>query len=697
MKKKKFLNKFLSLILMVPILFIAGCKSGGGGIQVPDPNDTDLPIGVDFDGLTHTYNDYPFIGAYIFVDPGSQGIFTDGYDGDKDVTFAQLVERQYETLAKELTYRLFSVYGNDYITAPESNKQISFGDTSHKIGIAKNQIIDDNVFVLGAPTLALDGENATTTWSYLLGFIDTTVSGKEGDLLNEIRNGKPFDLTNAFVGGNTPKVVDSKIAFDNTTHVGAASWVTTFALNAHFENVEEIVLQKLLESIVGVQDNKQALINSIDHLGFVQEDYIKILECINRDIIGDGALQYDLESRNALSDTILTTGVNFKTLVEGNLTGTLKDKWMAVADEIISNVENIDVSYECFLSEDELSDMKTGTFNNKYNVDVNSYNNWLRAHEYKGYDVIIPSIVQSAIGATIDETGFVESVNKEVGEGVNIYSTLPRAQVLYMDIYTLQGTSKEEVENSQEESENPNGEPNEELGEIEYDENVDYVKLEKYLPDMNIISIVLLPNEVTGNPNKMVNGEIVPDETVTVDGFLLGSIDFAISGESGYNSTIYADFELKAKGNLVKDGENNFRSDSVEIYGDRIPENDDEAAFNVYTDLLPMDELKEDSSKKNDYLIGGYNGSKVEDYNLKSFKATTGNDGDYYVYSLKSNTDFVTYGDNGIEFDGGENYVKINFIFTEIFYESDASKTNNIVNMKVNTLLNLLAFNPEVL
>ena len=678
MKKKNILKKIFSLILLAPMFLITGCFGGGdGGLEVPDPDSSGLPIGVDFDGFTHTYNDYPFKGAYVFVDPGSQGVFTDGYDGDKDATFLELLDRQYETLAYEITYRLLSVYGDGTILT--DGKEIGFGSTSYNVNISKNQVINDGVGEI--PTeipdkLPLLGKDAITTWTTILLCEDTDP--------DDIRNN--FKLTNAVNGGH-PAINDGgEIGFDVTTNIIGVKWNLYSVSELDFDATKRLIKLIIARAVSSVDGTIEEMMGSIDHLGFTSEDYLKVLGAINNSIIGQNALNYDIESKNNLLSTF---------------DNTITASYLVAHDEIIlNNKNNLDISYKYYTSEQDIVDANVRTFNTALGVEGSPENTaWLRAHEYKGYDVIVPSIVKSAMGVTMDETDGLTVINKEVSEGVNIYSTLPRAQVLYMDIYTLQGTSKEEVENSQQESENPTNRPNEELGDMEttYDPETDYVKLEKYLPDMNIISIVLLPNEVTGNPNKMVDGQIVPDTTVTVNGFLLGSIDFAISGEEGYNSTIYADFELKAKGKYIKNGEHNFRSDSVEIYGDRIPENDDEAAFNVYTDLLPLDELKEDINKKNNYLIGGYNGSLVENYGLKGTKATTENEGEYTIYKLKTNTDFIGYDENGVMFDGGDNYVKVNFIFSEIFSDEDVGKNENLVDIKVNTLLNLLAFNPEVL
>lgn len=690
--KSKTLKKFLSLITLIPATLLAGCF--GGTIDVPDNPDINDIINTDVSGLSHTYNDYPFIGAYIFTDNGPQTLVTDGYSlTQNDVAFKDLINRQFELLAQDIAYRLYSVYGSEIAVA---EKSIGFGEdqtqTPFSVKIKKYEIIDNDIkqeVKNGAsPKYDLNnvdgfslGDNSNTTlknYSYISNFIEASGSNIYLSSLKE-----QFNLNNAIFGGQTYNYNNQSgnYEFVENSYVAQARWL----INENFsENVVNKIKLILLNTVAKLENNtsEEAALNVINHLGFTQLEKQQIVTEVLNKVIGENAISYDLQTKQALVSTINYTYQKYSSFNKES------SNLMLTAQNIQNKLNSLDLYYAYWTSAGALaSEIKTfgNEILNDSSTPENEQSNWIRAHEYKGYEFVVPSIINSAFEDGEMYNMFNNTIidsNTDGKSDVNLYSLLPRAQVLYMDIYTLQGTSKEEVENSED-------------GDVEYDEDATYVQLKKYLPDLNIISIVLLPNSVTGHPNVMVDGEFVPDESVMVNGFLLGSIDFAVSGESGYNSTMYADFEIKAKGNFIKKYEDqNFRSDVFEVYGDAIPENDTQSAFNVYTDLLPLQDLK-DGKSKDDFLIGGYDGKKVEDYDLSYVNLTTSNGGEYKLYNLKTGLDFLSFNDDGLVFDGGNNYIKVNFIFAEIFNANDTNKTNNIVNTKVNTLLNILTFNPE--
>ena len=295
---RKPISKLLSLILIALIIFIVGCGgSDSGDIKVPDPDDNDLPNDEEFDEMTHTYDEYPFLGAYVFVDPGANGQFTDGYNNDKSATFRELLDRQFETLANEITYRLLSVYGDGTIL--EDSKSIDFGSTSYKVNINKNQAIDDAVGELPAEipnNLPLLGEEATTTWTTILLCEDTDPE--------DIRNS--FELTNAILGGH-PAINDGdEIGFDTTSNIAGAKWKVAGLSN---EEIIRKIKLALLNSVAGLENNLDGNIalETIDHLGFTENDKQNILNAIQSEILGSPALAYDLDNKEAIKNTILYT------------------------------------------------------------------------------------------------------------------------------------------------------------------------------------------------------------------------------------------------------------------------------------------------------------------------------------------------------------------------------------------------------
>ncbi len=604
--KHNLFKKLLSLILLLPAFMFAGCD-----LLTIKPSDEYSGTTPD---KTHTTSGDPFLGAYVIVDPGSDAMFDDAYTG-RQQTFAQLIDRQFNVLSEEITYRLLAVYGDETAERLEE-KEITFAE-EYVLDVPKANIITDS----SAAGNLIDANNINT-WSYINSFITGT-----GDIVPNA-----FKTQNAILGGNKFVITESQ----GEATGGFSTEVNTerkWLVNA--TNIKASLELAMLKAVSGINDNKQNCINAIDHLGFTENDINNIIKAIYKDVIGENNIAEDEINKQNLISTI------------ANIGGTdliIPDNYMAVVED-------------------------------RQETSANEQEVWRTSHEYKAYTLLVTSIIESAIA------------NGQVSVSTNVYSDLPRANVLFMDIYTLQGTSKEEVEDA-------------ENGDIDYDYETDaeVPPLEKYLDDLRIISIILIPNQVTSSPNMFVNGELVADESIKLDGFILGSIDFALSGEDGYNSTLYADIEIMAKGNkITQSGEENFKSDNVELYGSKIPENDDESNYNVYIDLLPEEYTKTNGEiSKESMLIGGYNGNKIEDYGFSYQNLKTANNGDYKLYTLTTGSDFMGYDNSGLTFNGGTNYVKVDFIFTEIFLQSDINKENNIVNKKLNTLLNILAFNPEV-
>ncbi len=632
--KKTRLKKFLSLILLLPAFLLAGCDGfvSTEGVTVPGAVSPDK---------SHTTSEYPFLGAYVVIDPGSDGEFDDGYSSKKNVKFTELLERQFDTISKDVAYRLSLVYGN---SDTEISKEIQFGTTDHKVSIEKHNIIKE---MNGITAVSLDA-NKVDTWAFLNDFVEGTVDSTDVNL-NILK--QAFKTKGAIEGGyNYDGIVEETDEGGNTIQKGQFSTTINpaFKWSVSSSELEVKIKQAIIKAVSGIVGSEEEQLKAINHLGFTASDKEKMLAAILNDVIGETAINNDKSNKESLQRILGKGG----------------------SDELTITAE----------------------FNKKVNdsadtLNIDEHEEWKKAHEYKAYELIVKQIIETAINAG------------NVTEDVDIYSTLPRAQVMYMDIYTLQGTSKEEVDkiqNATSEDENFDYTENEDY---QYIEGEEIPPLEKYLPDMNLISIILLPNAVTSSPNKFENGKLVPDTSIKYDGFILGSIDFAMSGEAGYNSTLYADIEIKAKGkSITVDGEHNFSSNSVELYGDRIPENDDESNYNVYIDLLPEEYVKDGGNiSKQDMLIGGYDGKSIEDpaYGFSYTNLKSENGGSYKLYKLKTGTDFMGYGDGGVSFESGNNYVKVNFIFTEIFNASDTNKQNNIVNTKVNTLINLLSFNPE--
>ncbi len=632
--KKNLFKKIFSLILMLPTLFLMTGCFGNMSMDGTVGDDDFTAVSAD---KTHTTSGRPFSAAYVVIDVDSSTEFDDSYSASKK-TFADLLDRQFGVLAEDIAYRLNAIYGDGSVQ-PEETKEITFEGDSNKLTISKQNIIDND-----SESPFIDNITNLDAWANVAGL----TSDSSETLISA------FKIQNAIAGGylfNQTQTVETEDDSTNTQgkfneNINTAGKWNSSATD--LQNKVKIALLKgvsQLESDTTGEESKKV----IDHLGFTENDVQNMITSVLNNVIGEDIVDTDNEAKTHLK----------------NMVG---DSYVITADFMTVKEDN-------------------GT-----TADYDEKEAWQKAHEYKAYTDIVTSVIQSAIQ------------DGQISESVNYYSTLPRVNVLSMDIYTLQGTTEEEVKDAEDEAENP------ENSDYEYEEGEEVPPLTKYLEDMNIVSIILIPNAVTCSPNKMENGELKADTSVVYDGFILGSIDLAYSGEAGFNSTIITEVEIMAKGKqLLNDSGENFYSDPIEIYGDKIPERIpgsdptgsdtvQDPNFNVYIDLLPKAYLKDTGTiKKEDMLIGGFDGNKVDDekygFNYTSKKTAKG--GEYKQYTLKTATDFMGYNNNGVTFNGGNNYVKVNFTFSEIFNSSDTAKTDNIAPEKKNTLLNILAFNPE--
>lgn len=723
--KKRWLACIMSFLMLSSVFLFSACDFSESGDTDPklqsiiDANNN----GVDFNSFTYTYFDEDgrallgsaFKEAYVFVDPGSEALYYDNKT-DSSVSFADLVEREADTIAENLAHRLIATYGSHITSNVVINQQIIEGadsnhsaeilesiynikfDSSDSLGdnIKESTSFNEEVLIENDPIrYYLDDKYMLSLLMGIKNIIDTDFSeGNLQTIKDDLNTLKQYFLFDEYVpeGEEAIDVVIMSGAGFNFTINNKLEIIkaTADADNLHqweiYNTLGSVDLEGLKEELKNlVLDVKSGLTTDssvVDHLGFTTNDLQKLKELIVERIIGEENYDYDNEclsaiimsSSNNTSDLGAYVTLNKDDLDNIRINGTseFEIEYQNIKDVFASGVSDLEKTeaYEAFIA----------------NVETQNY---LKMFDYKGYELALDAMINGVFTSPqyINDGENDISVTNE-----NLYPLFPRIQVMIVPGIYLGGEYDESMEEDLEEDEEGNYDYQDMADKSGYDPTSEPVTtMEPYLPSWKIISIVYKPGDYYGVNN-------VTD--VQIDGVIVPDMDIAFVGEVGYTSIVESTVTYMADGNKVLSAGEIFVSD--ELVDDICPDmTASEYPDNHYLTLFDLINTKPEDLDR--YVLSGYNGVDLRDMasendKIKLGKITTTDGSVYYeqVDGLPVDESFLTLVETEtgpvISMPGlGDNYLKLDINFNKI---TDVNR-NDITAVKKRTELGIITIEPH--
>ena len=697
-------NKFLrigAVILICCSFFLVACASTGdpGGTEIdPSIKDTaenaqdiyntkdNVTIYKDKNGNNNNGKGADVFGdALVFVDPGSNALFTDHFT-NTDKQFGVLVDRQIDYLAEILSQTLGDFYIKDkttsgfahsnnytFLTAPSVEGNTKMYDSTavvNKIDVADYNYLTAVAKIISDASLPKvsynDGTNDQT--EQYLNFTKAIYGGLKRVPVN----------SNLVFTGATDNGVQTSYNYDNrwkfidtySIDISGATTTPTYLI----ETLKNDLKMQIASALSGVKlsdgynainlatETYNEMLTQIDHLGFTATDTQNVVNTILQGVVGKTASDAD---ENLYKQIISASGA------------------------VISS------------------------------PDVND-----AYRDYKAYSTVLTNIVNKAV-----ETTYLagKTTDEESGIEVDVYEKIfigfPRINILNVDIKFLLD-AEDTTTNEGEDGGTQMGDadytiPNVDPSEFE---NQKTTLDEKFDKNMKIVGVLLMPNEVTGDRTmaRKENGEWVYESDGTtvakkefeVNGFLMTSMEVSLLCETGSYASIQANFLVHTPTHTMTAS-----TDVMEV-GSVKPQVD-ENNFSYSTNFMDAQTLvmsEEDvvvtstsgeEGTVESFRIGGYNGVsldktgafKLGEQVVSNGKGVVSANGKYITYQL--NTNLYKYigvsdinGSEGTTLPGylldlanyaGDNYVQADF--------SVLSVNDDDFNRNVNfNLLYLMAY-----
>ena len=752
--RKRWLASLICFIMLSSVVLFSACTGGSDATSDTDPKLQGIldsvEEGVDFEAFTYTYYDADgrkllgsaFKEAYVFVDPGSDGLYYDKKT-KSTITFADMAEREADTLAQNLAHRLIATYGDHTIADIVISEEIKEGidtnlsadvlesdysirfNTANALGenIKENTQFKDEVINESTPSRYF--LNDEYLLSLLMGIHDVTEAGVPQAVLDDFAVLKKFIVLDEIVKeGETPEnvVVMSGAGFDATINKEVEIIASTATANTDHEweimklgssdPIFDVLKNQLVEIILQVKSGLSMSYENIDHLGFTKNDLTYLKSLIIENIIGEANYEYDMEGFEAIldassnqisyADYYVTLNKDDAENIRINGSSQFETEYQSIKtkyDSIKSEKEDLDEMLASLGASDDTYKAALEEYNKNYELYIQNYNTFMSDHvtqdyikmlNYKGYDVALDAMIESALNSP---QFILEEAIPEEGVGAeSLYPVFPRIQVLIVPGMYLGGEYDESMEEDLEEDEEGNYDYEDMANKSEFDATQEPVTtMEPYLPFWKILSIVYKPDDVYGVNNvtsEQINGIIIPD------------MDIAFVGEVGYTSMIESTISYVVGGNEVIPPGEKFVTD--ELVDDVCPDmTASDYPDNHYISLFDL--LKTEKEDLNNYVMGAYNGVDIKTLaetndQIKIGKITTSDGTVYYeqVDGLPVDEDFITLVEtesgNVISMPGlGENYLKLDINFNKITTTDGADVTNT----KKRTELGIITVEPH--
>lgn len=657
---KKKLLRFLCIMLLTCSLTLSGCiGTGGSGSDtgnVSPPGDdltgtagnaenimntkdnvtyyykTKAELAMDAgkdandrNNLKHTFGD-----AYVFVDPGSDYQMVDHYStsvyGETSYPFYKLVGRQVELMADILTNSISRVYldGSIYLASTDTRKTIyddadrnqadySFGlgeedspyntkeagkTESREFLIFDESPADESAYIdlsniysyiaftdLTSPSaywampVQIDAEE-TIVNQYILNLNYAVLGGVKihkgefGEDENKQYYAKYYGQSEIETGVAAGDPISTYINSDSneTSWAVIGEGISDFTqLGAVRDKIKNGLMSCIAAALSGMEsvttdagelaDNYEDMLRAIDHLGFTATDKLNVINQIFENVIGDVTMSQDKSFLKTLQD---------EEFVDGNLRIRTSD----LQDVFYNSTTNFSIGGEVY-----------------------------EGINYKGYEIVIPAMVEQASTAIID-VGFGEET---------AFPGLPRVQIIKMDSWNLMDPVEEEAE----EEEPEEGEEVEEVNPDDIITDVESIEFkEKFGNFQKIVAILFEPMQVYGERTMAIkeNGEWVKDEdgnvklkTFTVEGFILTGSDLVMLSEEDKMANYKIDYQIHTVAKDIR-----VTSDIAEV-GYVKPDPSEEATYNSTTtlDVDKQEIIEKEEEEISDYRIQGYDGFSI--------------------------------------------------------------------------------------
>lgn len=602
--KNRFL-KSLIVILMLCCFVLTGCVPMGEGTEA-DPDLLDTANNADdilkLKNNTTTYTDKLgnedvslFNDAIVFIDPGANGKFYDHFNNDEETTFKNLVDREIKNLSEWIATALYGFYGLSVV-----NTSVQYKD------------LEDVPLSKPSPTTTLysyaegwSGDSGKIDFNNYDYFLANTGLSSNATLPKvDIVSGSEdyLKLAGGMFGGYELKAVEKNVNGNNVVYYtytdsttlrdGTGSsymWDVISSSNSlssksnssavilHISNKIRILISCAIAG-VGVPNNfatatldefYNSTIEKIDHLGFTGADLHNITELILDNIVGENVVA--------------------------------KDKACRPGDTLDANAIE-----------------KAGADN-----DTRRY--------YKGYEVVIPQIIERASNATYQESGGLAIGNVKS----LVFFKFPRISIMSVDIDYILDAEMPESEGEGEEIgdsgfEVPDMDPSE-------FEDMETTLNEKFDEPINLVGFLFMPNDIIGTRTmaKKENGEwVYKDEdktevdtkTFDIEGFLVSSSEIALITEEGKSAVVEATTKVVSTRHDSETGQDvtttmEKTTEQMEVYSTKPEAGDDNFSYSVeFFDamtLLKSEEKDEITSTSGDtgtlesFRMGAYNGIQL--------------------------------------------------------------------------------------
>lgn len=651
MKNRFF--KSLIVIMLLCCFVLTGCVSMGEGTE-PDPDLLDTAENADdilkLKDNTTTYTDkdgnedvYLFNDALVFIDPGANGKFYDHFKDDEETTFKNLVDREITNLSDWIATALYGFYGLSAVST-----DIEYKD------------VDGNTLSTPSPVTSLydytddwDGDSEKIDFNNYDYFLANTGLSTDVTLpkVDIVGNSEDYlKLAGGMFGGYELQAVEKTVDESNVTYYTYTDSETlrnntgspyvwdvisnsnTLTSSSSASTVISYISNKIGILIscavagVSVPNNfgtatlnefYNSTIQKIDHLGFTGADLHNITEHILDNIVGEGVVDADNDCRPE----------------EINSERTL--------DKTIIN--------DAGKSED-------------------------RRRYYKGYDIVVPQIIECLAGATYQETGSGETDLTK--KSYNVFFKFPRISIMSVDIEYILDAEMPETEGEGEEI----GDSGFEVPDMDPStfEDMETTLNEKFDEPINLVGFLFMPNDIIGTRTmaKKENGEwVYKDEdktevdtkTFDIEGFLVSSSEIALITEEGKSAVVEATtkvvstrYDAETMKNVTTTMEKT--TEQMDVYSTKPEAGDDNFSYAVeFFDamtLLKSEETDEITSTSGDvgtlesFRMGAYDGiqlavagtmgvfTKFDEFGMPSIISTmTGvasENGKYVTFSLST-------------------------------------------------------------
>ncbi len=411
MKKRRFFKIICCFcLLLCSTFFLTACTGGGSGGSgsssgydsdnppKPDPDkqppssgdDSDIDIDDDGNiggnGQVADFSDY-FYGYMGMIKGNDDFEVQDEATGSK-VKFNALLDRQFDVLAQDVLYRLNYIYGTN-------GTDRLMASSEDRIGYKNlNDVITNNVYKYGNNVAVVNDEVIATLidknhshqygnfnlkciecYQAYLNLYDSTKS-------NYLYNTNFMNFSGAIIGNNMNLNLIQLIPDNTKSWNWSVTENNTFKFVETYRNDFKMAICQIVSGITpdGKYDENSynKLLNNIDYLGYVEKINNAKGEKVN------------------FADEIIS--FVYDTIIDGNRTGNnsliLRDKKIFENSEYLNSVDCMYTITDSFM----MSAPNPGNSNYSENENQNS------PRLYKGYNIIIPAIVNQALNNTFEST-----------------------------------------------------------------------------------------------------------------------------------------------------------------------------------------------------------------------------------------------------------------------------------------------------